>query len=104
MKVWYRQEARIHEEAFPIGNGRLGGMVFGGVEQERISLNEDTLWSGPGKPVGNSGAAAYLPRVRELVRDGQYYNAQTLLEARCLGKDAGAFLPAGRPCFGDGRK
>lgn len=95
MKVWYRQEAKIHEEAFPIGNGRLGGMVFGGVDQERISLNEDTLWSGPGKPVGNSGAAAYLPRVRELVRDGQYYNAQTLLEARCLGKDAGAFLPLG---------
>lgn len=95
MKVWYRQEARVHEEAFPIGNGSLGGMVFGGVEQERISLNEDTLWSGPGKPVGNSGAAAYLPRVRELVRDGQYYNAQTLLEARCLGKDAGAFLPLG---------
>ena len=44
--MWYRKPAAKWEEALPIGNGRLGAMVFGGVQEERIQWNEDTLWSG----------------------------------------------------------
>ena len=45
-ELWYRKCARNFTEALPIGNGRLGGMVYGGAKHEKISLNEDTLWSG----------------------------------------------------------
>ena len=46
LKLWYRQPAAKWEEALPIGSGRLGAMVFGGVDSERIQFNEDTLWTG----------------------------------------------------------
>ena len=46
LKLWYEQPAKLWEEALPIGNGHLGAMVFGGVENELIQLNEGTLWSG----------------------------------------------------------
>ena len=74
LTLWYRQPARRWTEASIIGNGRLGGMVWGGIEQERIDLNEDTLWSGepydnlntqrPGVPSHHPCAAA--PRGQEL--------------------------------------
>ena len=48
--LWYRRPARQWVEALPLGNGRIGAMVFGSADQERIALNEDTLWSGaPGR-------------------------------------------------------
>lgn len=46
LRLWYRQPAKQWVEALPVGNGRLGAMVFGGVTSERLQLNEDTLWSG----------------------------------------------------------
>jgi alpha-L-fucosidase 2 len=46
LRLWYRQPADRWLEALPVGNGRLGAMMFGGVEKERIALNETTLWSG----------------------------------------------------------
>jgi alpha-L-fucosidase 2 len=52
MKLWYDRPAREWVEALPIGNGRLGGMVFGSPTHERIALNEDTLYSGEPLPVG----------------------------------------------------
>ena len=45
-ELWYKREAACFEEALPVGNGNLGAMVYGGVKREKISLNEDTLWSG----------------------------------------------------------
>ncbi|MEG2698820.1 MAG: glycoside hydrolase N-terminal domain-containing protein, partial [Ruthenibacterium sp.] len=45
-ELWYRQPAQIWEEALPVGNGSLGGMIYGGVQEETVSLNKDTLWSG----------------------------------------------------------
>ena len=59
--LFYRQPAKEWVEALPIGNGRLGGMVFGGVSAERIQLNEDTFWSGgPYDPIHHE-ALSYLP-------------------------------------------
>jgi alpha-L-fucosidase 2 len=78
LKLWYRQPASIWTDALPVGNGRLGGMVFGGVETERIALNEDTLWSGSPKPWNNRDAKKVLPEVRRLVMEEKYHEADAL--------------------------
>src|SRR5579871_5153756 len=64
--LWYTRPAGVWTEALPVGNGRLGAMVFGGVGEERIALNEATLWSGgPGKASVNPGASQHLPALRK---------------------------------------
>ncbi len=84
--LFYRQPAREWVEALPIGNGRLGGMVFGGVPAERVQLNEDTFWSGgPYDPI-NSEAQQYLPQVRQLLREGRYQEAQELADQKLMGR------------------
>jgi len=65
-RLWYRQSAREWTQALPVGNGRLGAMVFGGTTHERLQLNEDTLWNGgPYDPV-NPMAKAALPKGRRM--------------------------------------
>src|SRR5258708_12139211 len=98
LSLWYRAPASDHPllpldaprasrqagtaewvRALPVGNGRLGAMVFGGVVYERLQLNEDTLWAGrPYDPV-NPEAKDALPEVRRLLRDGKYTHAAKLL-------------------------
>lgn len=74
--LWYREPAEQWTDALPVGNGRLGAMVFGGVAMERISLNEDTLWSGAPRDWNNHGAKDHLDAVRRMVLDHQdYYGA-----------------------------
>ena len=82
----YRRPASEWVEALPIGNGRLGGMVFGGVPAERIQLNEDTFWSGgPYDPI-NDEALRYLPQVRQLLWEGRYKEAQDLADEKLMGR------------------
>jgi len=72
--------------ALPVGNGRLGAMVFGGVVHERLQLNEDTLWAGrPYDPVNPDGREA-LPEVRRLLAAGQYREAATLVSEKVMAK------------------
>ena len=95
--LFYRQPAREWVEALPIGNGRLGGMVFGGVPAERIQLNEDTFWSGgPYDPIQDE-ALQYLPQVRRLIREGRYKEAQDLADQKLMGRPRHlqAFQPLG---------
>ncbi|MEO8374212.1 MAG: glycoside hydrolase family 95 protein [Sphingomonas bacterium] len=85
-RLWYRQPAHEWTEALPIGNGRLGAMVFGGTAHERLQLNEDTLWAGgPYDPV-NPEAHATLPEVRRLIFAGRYAEAQALANAKVMAK------------------
>ena len=80
-RLWYRQPAVVWTEALPVGNGRLGAMVFGGTASERLQLNEDTLWTGgPYDPV-NPAAHAALPEVRRLIDAGKFAEAQALANA-----------------------
>lgn len=80
-KLWYRSPATQWVEALPVGNGRLGGMVFGGLKQERIQLNEETLWTGgPYQPEFLGEGAAALPEIRRLVFSRKYREAQRLVE------------------------
>jgi alpha-L-fucosidase 2 len=78
LKLWYRQPASVWTDALPVGNGRLGAMVFGGVEMERLALNEDTLWSGSPRPWNNRDAKKVLPEVRRLVMEEKYHEADAL--------------------------
>ena len=81
LKLWYRQPAAQWVEALPVGNGRLGAMVFGGVARERLQLNEDTLWSGPTSTWNTPGAQAALPGVREAIFAGDYVEADRRAKA-----------------------
>ena len=94
-RLWYLQPAGSWEEALPIGNGKLGGMVFGGVESERIDLNEDTLWSGFSRDTNNYDAIRHLARVREAVTEGRYKEAEEIAERHMLGSWNESYLPLG---------
>jgi alpha-L-fucosidase 2 len=78
LRLWYRQPAQQWTEALPIGNGRLGAMVFGGVQTERLQLNEDTLWSGEPTDWNNPNSIELLPKVRGLIFEGRYAEADEL--------------------------
>jgi alpha-L-fucosidase 2 len=78
MKLWYQQPAKEWAEALPVGNGRLGAMIFGGTENERLQFNEDTLWTGQPHEYQHGGAVAYLPVVRKLLFEGKQREAEDL--------------------------
>jgi alpha-L-fucosidase 2 len=94
MKLQYIQPAKSWNEALPIGNGRLGAMIFGGIEEEHLQLNEDTLWSGAPKNVNNPQAKELLPKVRQLLFDGKVEEAD-LLCRKMLGPYTQSYLPLG---------
>jgi alpha-L-fucosidase 2 len=81
--LWYNEPASEWNEALPVGNGRLGAMVFGGTDRERIQLNEESLWCRKGGYVDRDGKEA-LPRIRELLFEGRYAEAQDLTVEKLL--------------------
>src|SRR5688500_10589525 len=85
-RLWYARPAARWEEALPIGNGRLGAMVFGRVAQERLQLNEDTLWAGAPYTPDNPDALAAIPEVRRLIASGRYKEATELSSAKVMAK------------------
>ncbi|MFL1010972.1 glycoside hydrolase family 95 protein [Flavisericum labens] len=77
--LWYKQAANNWNEALPIGNGRIGGMVFGGVADDKIQLNEETVWAGePGNNVPNYDVYPNIEKIRNLLFEGKYEEAQAL--------------------------
>ncbi|HUK83778.1 MAG TPA: glycoside hydrolase family 95 protein [Verrucomicrobiae bacterium] len=86
LSLWYRRPASQWTEALPLGNGRLGGMVFGSLSQERLQINEDTLWAGgPYDPVSPDALAA-LPEARRLILTGQYDAATELISRKIMAR------------------
>lgn len=83
--LWYRQPATKWVEALPVGNGRLGGMVFGGVAEEQIQLNDDTLWGGHPIDRDRKGAFKFLPEARKLLFEGKYGEAQRIMQREFMG-------------------
>ena len=93
LTLWYNQPATTWTEALPIGNGRLGAMVFGGVENELIQLNEATLWSGgPVNKSVNPTAFSYLSKTREALFEGDYAKGNELAKQQ-QGLYSESFLP-----------
>ena len=76
--LWYDAPASIWTEALPIGNSRLGAMIYGIPSSERLQLNEETIWAGRPNNNANPEALEYLPKVRQLVWEGKYKEAQDL--------------------------
>jgi len=77
--IWFRQPARLWQDSLPIGNGRLGASIFGGIADERIQLNEDTLWDGYPSDRANPKSLAALPEVRRLLFEGKNTEADKLV-------------------------
>lgn len=98
-KLWYRKPAQYWEEALPVGNGHIGAMVFGGVERERIALNEDTLWSGYPKDKNNPEARLYAREVQRCLKEGRLAEAHQLANAHLLGQWTECYLPFGDLLF-----
>ena len=96
LTLWYRRPAAQWVEALPVGSGRLGAMVFGGVERERLQLNEDTLWSGGPRDWNNPKAPAVLAEVRRTDRQGEVRRSGSC-RARHAGSVHAVLRAAGRP-------
>mgnify|MGYP001107325314 FL=1 len=79
-KLWYKQPAECWSEALPLGNSRLGAMVYGGIEREEIQLNEETFWAGGPHRNDNPAALASLDSVRHLIFAGKNADAQKLID------------------------
>lgn len=79
-KLWYKNKANIWEEALPLGNGRLGAMVFGGIEHEQIQLNEESMWYGALADRINPDAKENLPTIRKLIFAGRIPEAERLMK------------------------
>jgi alpha-L-fucosidase 2 len=85
LKLWYKQPAAKWVEALPIGNGRIGAMVFGGIENDRIQFNEETLWTGEPRSHSRPGAYKYLDTIRQLLFAGKQKAADALSEKEFMG-------------------
>ncbi|NMI51256.1 glycoside hydrolase family 95 protein [Xanthomonas hortorum pv. taraxaci] len=86
LQLWYREPANEWVQALPVGNGRLGAMVWGGIAHERLQLNEDTLYAGGPYDATSPEALAALPQVRALIFAGRYVEAETLADAKMLSR------------------
>lgn len=91
----YFDEAQNWNEALPLGNGRIGAMMYSGAVNDRICLSEDTLWSG--HPAADTAVfdTSALPEIRRLIREKQYTEAQAMLSAAMPNTHSQGFLPAG---------
>lgn len=101
-RLWYKRPAADWNEALPLGNGRLGMMVFGGIEREVLQLNEETLWSGCPHDADNPDCFTHLSEIRSLLFAGEYAEAQALCDRYlvCTGKGSeddrfGSYATAG---------
>ena len=100
-RLWYNQPAQTWTQALPIGNGVMGGMVFGTPAVEHIQINEETIWAGQPNNVVNPNAKKALPEVRQLIFEGKYKEAQDLANAQVMPQAAGKNMGMPFQPFGD---
>src|SRR5471032_2865769 len=86
--LWYRAPAKRWLDALPVGNGRLGAMMFADPDKELLALNESTVWSGsPNAGNVNPAARQYLGQIRQLMFDGKYAEANALCRTHLVGRE-----------------
>ena len=83
--IWFSTPAVKWDEALPVGNGRLGGMIFGGIQEERIQLNEETYWTGGPYSTVVKGGYKFLPEIQRLVFAEKYLDAHNLFGRQLMG-------------------
>ena len=91
LKLWFKHPAASWNEALPVGNGRLGAMVFGGVGQERLQLNESSIWSKDGEYQDKKGGYKHVKKIRGLLFQGKYKEAEEMAIEKLMGER----LPSG---------
>ncbi|MFY0626803.1 MAG: glycoside hydrolase family 95 protein [Reichenbachiella sp.] len=91
LSLWYNKPAQEWEEALPIGNGRLGAMVYGGIAEETIQFNEETLWTGQPHDYAHPGAHEVLDELRQLLWEGKQQEAHKLGNERFMSQPFGQF-------------
>jgi len=97
LTLWYHQPARTWNAALPVGNGKLGAMIFGGVAREQLQLNEDSVWEGYKRDADNTDALAALPEIRQLLFADKDEEATTLIGEKMMGVPPGirSYQPLG---------
>ena len=96
LKLWYREAAANWNEALPVGNGRLGAMIFGGAARDRIQLNEETVWSGQPNQNTNPAIREVLPEINRLFYAGKYQEAEDLAVLKVISPNSGMkYQPVG---------
>ena len=85
LKLWYEQPAVKWTEALPIGNVILVAMIFGGVAEDRIQFNEETLWTGEPRDYNRPGASQYLDTIRQMLFEGKQKEAEQLAGEKFMG-------------------
>ncbi len=93
LKLWYDEPAKEWTDALPVGNGRLGAMIYGGIKSDTIQFNEETLWSGQPHDYAHEGAYKYLKRIRELLWAGKQDEAEQLANEHFMSQ------PFGQLCY-----
>ncbi|MBQ8634062.1 MAG: glycoside hydrolase family 95 protein [Lachnospiraceae bacterium] len=83
--IWFNKPAGIWEEALPLGNGKLGAMIYGGTVRDQIALNEETMWSGGYSDRNNPDAKEALPKVQKLILEGKISEAEDLMQLAFAG-------------------
>lgn len=87
-QLWYNKPAEKWTDALPIGNGRLGAMIYAGVLNDHIQFNEETLWTGKPRNYNREGAYQYLPEIRKLLFEGKQKEAEALAQAQFMGVES----------------
>ena len=87
--LWYQKPAQNWNEALPIGNGRIGGMVFGGIRSEQIQVNEESVWYGGQMQRNNPSTKEKLPQIQALIKEGKIHQAERLCKQALGGTPQG---------------
>ncbi len=95
LTLWYKSPAKAWEEALPVGNGRLGAMIFGDTQKERIQFNENTLYSGEPETPKNINIVPDLAHIRQLLGEGKNAEAGTIMQEKWIGRLNEAYQPFG---------
>lgn len=95
LTLWYKSPAKAWEEALPVGNGRMGAMIFGNPQKERIQFNENTLYSGEPETPKNINIVPDLAHIRQLLNEGKNAEAGTIMQEKWIGRLNEAYQPFG---------
>lgn len=98
--IWFKEPADKFQESLPLGSGRIGAMVFGGVNEERIILNENSLWSGSKQDADRPNAHEFLAEIRNMLLQGRNLEAEKLVNANFICSGSGSNHSTGEVPFG----